>query len=197
MDNVIFSQDELDTILELDVENNIKFKLLAFSNKKISIVGKNYDDEINEYILKNNLFEDDINYLFTSYDYQTPNIREVIFEYAINNIKFTVNNLGGMSEILFKQILASDKVEYSDKIKLFVARMPEADDLKAITYLNILNKAEFEDIFANSKRPRYAVNSETEAILDAFIEKGWMHEYIVDSRNEDYYRIRRFPPKEG
>ena len=196
MDNVIFSQDELDTILELDVENNIKFKLLAFSNKKISIVGKNYDDEINEYILKNNLFEDDINYLFTSYDYQTPNIREVIFEYAINNIKFTVNNLGGMSEILFKQILASDKVEYSVKIKLFVARMPEADDLKAITYLKILNKAEFEDIFDNSKRPRYAVNSETEAILDAFIEKGWMHEYIVDSRNENIYRIRRFPPKD-
>ena len=146
--------------------------------------------------MKNNLFEDDINYLFTSYDYQTPNIREVIFEYAINNIKFTVNNLGGMSEILFKQILASDKVEYSVKIKLFVARMPEADDLKAITYLKILNKAEFEDIFDNSKRPRYAVNSETEAILDAFIEKGWMHEYIVDSRNENIYRIRRFPPKD-
>lgn len=197
MDNAMFSQDELDTILDWEVENDIKLKLLALSSERISIVGKNYDDEINEYILKNNLFEGDINYLFTAYDYQAPNIREFVFEHAINNIKSTIENLSGMSETLFKRILSSDEVASNNKIKLFVAKIPESDSLKTKTYLRILNKTEFEEVFDSSKRPRYAVNSETEAILDAFIEKGWMYEYIVDSRNEDYYRIRRFPPKEG
>ena len=196
MDNDIFSQDELNTILKWDVGNDIKLKLLAFSSEKISIAGKNYDDEINEYILKNNLFEGDINYLFTAYDYQAPNVREFVFEHAINNIKSTIENLSGMSETLFKRILSSDEVASNNKIKLFVARISESDSLKAKTYLKILNKTEFEEIFDNNKRPRYVISLETETILNAFIEKGWMHEYVVDSRNEDYYRIRRFPSKE-
>ena len=196
MDNAIFSQDELDTILEWDVGNDIKLKLLAFSSEKISIAEKNYDDEINEYILKNNLFEGDINDLFVSYDHQTYNVREFVFDYAVNNIKFTINNLAGMSEALFIRILSSNEVEYDNKIKLFVAIIPESDIVKVKTYLRILNKTEFEEVFDSGKRPSYVIDSETEAILDAFIEKGWMYKYIVDSRNDKVYTIHRFPHKE-
>ena len=68
MDRNLFLQDELLEILTWDINDELKIKLLKFSNNAISVIGKDYSTTVCLYILNNNLMDSDLMILFSSFE---------------------------------------------------------------------------------------------------------------------------------
>ena len=93
MNSVLFDLRELINILDLDVSDENKLKLLKHTKAEISIIGKDYSNAINIYILKNNLKEKDVIELFYNYEKynfamrrEIENLSSIYMETIIDNI---------------------------------------------------------------------------------------------------------------
>lgn len=98
MNDDLFSQDELLEILTWDISDELKIKLLEFSNEEISVVGKDYSTAVCLYILKNNLMESDLMVLFSSFENWIDSIQIKIFDYAVQYIESIIDEPKAVSE---------------------------------------------------------------------------------------------------
>ena len=67
MSGDLFSQEELLEILTWDISDELKIKLLEFSDEEISVIGKDYSTTVCRYILDNNFKNSDLITLFSSF----------------------------------------------------------------------------------------------------------------------------------
>ena len=44
-----------------------------------------------------------------------------------------------------------------------------------------------------SSMPNYPITANNEELLDAFMKKGWIYEYLEDADRDGFYKIRRRP----
>ena len=44
-----------------------------------------------------------------------------------------------------------------------------------------------------SSKPNFPITANNEELLDAFMEKGWIYEYLEDADRDGFYKIRRRP----
>lgn len=90
--------DELLGILNWDISDQLKIKLLRLSNDKISIVRKNYSPAVCLYILDNNLMESDLMDLFSSFENLDDSVQIKVFDYAVQNIISIIDSPESVSE---------------------------------------------------------------------------------------------------
>ncbi len=197
MDYALFSQEELLEILTWDVSDELKIKLLEFSDDEISVIGKNYSPVVCLYILNNNFAESNLLDLFSSFEQWDNSVQSKIFEYAIRNIVNIIYDPKSASEKLKNDLLHSDKVNRDVKIDLLIAMMPDlsVDYIKEIfTLLNLTNHLKIFDI---RSRPKFEITDENEKLLIAFKEKKLIDSYEKSPEKEGYYKIVRLKPKKS
>lgn len=191
MHETLFSKEELLEILTWNISDELKMRLLRFTDDEISIIGKGYSSAICLYILENNFEDTDLPKLCSSFDQWDESIQAKIFDLALNDIEIIINNPNHVSERLKNSLLYSDRVTRDEKIELFIAIMPElcSDRLKEI--LTLLNLTDYLKIFDTHSRPKFRINDENEKLLAAFKENNLIDNYQINPKKEGYYKISR------
>lgn len=190
MNDDLFSQDELLEILTWNISDELKIKLLEFSNEEISVVEKDYSTAVCLYILKNNLMESDLMVLFSSFENWIDSIQIKIFDYAIQYIEIVIDNPKSVSKKLKNDLLRSDRIDRNSKIDLLIAMMPNLDESFIKEILTLFDLTNYLKIFDTRSRPKFEINEENEKLLTAFKENNLIVSY-EDSEKEGYYKIIR------
>lgn len=193
MNDNLFSQDELLEILTWNISDELKIKLLEFSNDEISVVGKGYSTDVCLYILKNNLMESDLMVLFSSFENWIESIQIKIFDYAVQYIESVIDNPKSVSEKLKNALLRSDRIDRNFKIDLFISMMPDLHENFIKEILPLFDLTDYLKIFDTRSRPKFEINEENEKLLTAFKENRLIASY-EDSEKEGYYKIIRNKP---
>ena len=191
MDNVLFSQKELLEILTWDISDELKIKLLEFSDDEISVIGKNYSPVVCLHILNNNFSESDLPDLFSSFDQWDNTVQAKIFDYALKNIASIINNPISVSERLKNSLLHSESVNRAEKINLLIAIMPDLCEESIKEILAILNLTDYLKIFESRSRPKFEINGENKKLLTAFKENNFIDDYQENPEKMGYYKIIR------
>ena len=195
MSSDLFIFAELLEILSWDISDATKLKLLEYSNDKISIIGKNYSTQVCVYILTHNLAQEDMSALYKSYSDQQAEIQEIVFENAIENIEEIIQEPNTVATSLKERILIDSNLTLEKRVRLFVAMLPRIGQTEACKYLSALNLHGYIKIFDSHSKPKFEINQQNEAILNAFKLKGWIFEYLPDESRPDFYKIRRREPR--
>lgn len=193
MNDDLFSQDELLKILTWNISDELKIKLLEFSNDEISVVGKDYSSAICLYILKNNLMESDLMVLFSSFENWVDSIQIKIFDYAVQYIESVIDNPKSVSEKLKNDLIRSDRLSRDLKVDLLISMMPDLDESLIKEILTLLDLTDYLKIFDTRSRPKFEINDENEKLLTAFKENKLIASY-ENSEKKGYYKIIRNKP---
>ncbi len=191
MDDAPFSQKELLEILTWDISDELKIKLLEFSDDEISVIGKNYSPVVCLHILNNNLMKSDLLDMFSSFEQWDNSVQAKVFEYAIRGIVSIIDDPKSSSEKLKNDLLHSDKVNRDAKIDLLIAMMPDLSEDYIKEMLTLLNLTDYLKIFDTRSRPKFEITDENEKLLIAFKEKNLIDSYEESSEKEGYYKIIR------
>ena len=196
IDEEAFSQEELVMLLSEDISDDIKLKLLSFSNEAISIIDSNYSDLIKLHILNNNLNKTDMVTLYKSYETQAKEIQEFIFKYAGNDYKVIINQINNVSTDLKNQLLESS-LSLEKKIEIFIAMADNSSCEQAIPMLNKMGLTEYQKLFLSRHRPKIKVDNLNKQILNLFVKNKWIDSFEVDTTNTEYYKVKKkiFTPK--
>lgn len=194
MNSDLFLQEELLEILTWDISDELKIKLLEFSDSAISVIGKNYSTTVCLYVLNNNLMSSDLMTLFSSFEQWNKEIQIKIFDYAVSNITDIIDNSDNVSEKLKNNLLGTDKIDKDIRIDLLIAMMPVLSENYIKEVLVLLDLTNYIKIFDTRSRPKFEINDESEKLLTAFKEKGLICNYEESQDKEGYYKIIRQKP---
>lgn len=189
MDRSLFSQEELLEILAWDVSDELKIKLLEFSNNGISVIGKNYSTAVYLHILNNNLMKSDLMDLFLSFDQWNDSIRIKIFDYAVLNMSSIANNPNSVSEKLKNDFFHLDRLNRDIKIELLISMMPDISENYIKELLPLLGLTNYLKIFDPRSRPKFEVNDENERLLTEFKRHHFIEDFSKSTNNS--FKITR------
>ncbi len=185
-----FKFDEAIQILKWEIDDVKKIELLDFTHEKISIVGMQYSDEVNSYIIFHNLCTNDIPQLFENYAEYGVKACHAILSLAIEEIDNIITNGLQLDDTLVSIILKSEKVNRKNKIMLFTNSIPYFNEEECVTHFIELELPELNGIFLKgSGRRNYKKTIEVTTILESLKVNGWIYEYREDERNNDKYLV--------
>ena len=190
----LFSADELMKMLSWDISDELKIRLLEFTNEKISILEKHYTPAVCRHILNRNLMEDDLKELFSSFDKWEGSIQSIIFTFSIENVTDIINSPKEVSETLKKKIMYTEALSNDVKIELLIAMLPTMKEELIKENLNSLGLTDYIKLFDARSRPKFKINGTNESLLTAFKENNWINDYEEDFEKEGYYKIIRKKP---
>ena len=187
----LLEQEELLEILNWDITDEQKIKLLELTDSEISIIDKNYSDSVTIHILKKNFDKSDLPKLFSSYEYWDDSIKDIISNYAANYIDNIIADSSDVSKKLIFDLLHSNKIIRDDKINLFISIMPtlNIESIKETFY--ILDLKNYLKIFESHSRPKFKINDENEKLLLALKENSLIDGYYENPKMEGYYKISK------
>jgi hypothetical protein len=181
-------------ILSWDISDDIKTRLLGFTNEQLSIWNKGYSTTVNAYILKNNLDTDDLPHLFATFKRWDHELQQIIHGLAIDNVGLIITNPKNVSIKILKILFETNDLDYIQKIELFISSLPNLDKGICKECLDLLDLAEYNKIFESRYRPKFEINAINEKLLIAFKENNWIYDFQEDQDKERYYKIVRHRP---
>ncbi|WP_206536237.1 hypothetical protein [Halobacillus sp. BAB-2008] len=115
-----FSISELLSLLDTDIKDSYKFKLLEYTSEPISVKRRTCSEEIKLHILKHNLDINDIPFLIGTYEQESPNIKDMICTICIENINKVLREEYELPYDLLIILLKSEGVHTEEKTKLLI-----------------------------------------------------------------------------
>lgn len=197
IDENTFDYSETLQVISLDIDNDQKIRLLKNTNEPISILGKDYPEEICAYILENNLCSTDLPILFEQYESYSPVIRSIVFSYAKRKPEELCRCVSKASRKLTEDFFSCVEIPLETKISVLAALLPNIEKDDVVRYLNDLGLKEYVKIFDSYSKPKFSITESNEELLNAFRGKGWIFEYLEDPDREGFYKIRRRDPNKG
>lgn len=191
MSDELFSQEELLKILDWNISDEAKISLLQFSDEPVTVVNKNYPTPVCVYILDNNLERSDLMPLFSSFEQWQGLVQDKIFDYAIDNIASIINNPDNVSKKLLDELFDAEQLDKEVKINLLIALMSTINSNRIKEILVLLKLDSYIKIFDARTKPQFEISNESEKLLEAFRENGFIQDYMESSKNEGYYTITR------
>lgn len=195
MSKDLFLQEELLEILTWDISDEMKIKLLGFSDDTISVIEKNYSTDVCLYILNNNFMDSDLISLFSSYDQWEASIQEIILDYAARNVTSIIDTPKNVSEKLKDDLLHAEILNREIKIDLLISMMPALSKECIKEYIVLLDLRDYNKIFDFRSRPKFQISEENEKLLTAFKKKGLIENFEESLDREGYYKIVRIKSK--
>ena len=194
MSESLFSHEEMLKILSWNIDDQIKIDLLSFDKKEISITNSNYSTKVCVYILNNNLDENDFPSLYVDYDNFDQQVKTFIYDYAASHIDTLYGLNKNISFTLIKELLGCGDIAENKRINLFASIIPRVSKDKGKICSEILKCNNYEAIFDSRKKPKFETNEINELVLNAFVNAGWIYEYVNDENNPEFYVVHRNKP---
>lgn len=191
-----FRLDEALQIITWNIDDDQKTGLLAFTNEQISIVGKQYSDAINAYIITHNLEAEDKQHLYAHYLKYGEKAQTAIAALAAEGVREIITNNIKVDDNLLSILLQADVVPRDQKIMLFTMAIPILNEDTCKTHLDELELSDLRRIFTKGGgRRNYEKSEDVTKILDALKSNGWIYEYREDERNNDRYTVVKSRPR--
>ena len=186
--NYLFESKELEELLQLDIKDELKLKLLKFTREPISI-NKNYSSEIISHIIDFNFDNEDAKYLFSNFLDFNEDIKEKILKlvekYEYQEILTT--NLTICPLELRKKIIKKENIDKNLKLKIFYTL--NLDTIRNyIKYLNLAEEEQYFKIFDKDSSAIFTINNINENILEFFKENQLIKNFYKNEENL-YYNI--------
>ena len=191
----LFLQEELLEILTWDISDELKIRLLKFSDEDISIVGKEYTVPVCLYILSYNYSKSGLTELFHSYEKWNISLQAKIFELAVKNISSIIAAPSSVSHKLLDSLFHSSELSRDEKIDLLIALLLELPQYYLKEILSLLNLDNYISLFNDCSRPKFKVNEENKKLLTAFKEANLIENFKVNPGNTEYYKVSRSKSK--
>lgn len=191
MDATVFSSAELLWLLETDIEDELKLKLLEFASDPISIQKKKYSAQIQDYIVENLYDSKDLEHLLGWYPEGRDHMRSLILNLVEENPKDVELLKYIMHPALLSDILESDNIDLSDKKILLASQMVHGmRKANARAALNTIGLPQFNRIL-DGQQDKLKDTPSNEAILLAFKQRNWIAGYEKDQEDPDYFLIQK------
>ena len=188
----IAEPEEILTIINWDIDNAHKLNLLKFVDEPISIIDRDYSDEVAAYILTNNYEQSDMAELLNNFSIYGEQTKRIIFELTICYIESIAANMFELDDKLLSLLLKDKTVTMDQKLELFDLSLSKMDEEQCMLHLEELDLAELNNIFSkNSGRRRYENNEETTAIFNTLKKHGWIADFYEDEKNPQKYVVKK------
>lgn len=187
LDQDNFEFYELLLILEQDLKDSTKIKLLNLTENDISIQEKDYTEVIKKYILENNFNVDDIPYILENYFHESSEIQQSIVKVVIRYISTILNGQDTLPKEMLSKLFIAEDLSIESKMELFVQHLPEFSREECKNYLETLQLNDFQNLL-DGGNPKFKVSNTNEQILKIFREKYWISSFDFDKKNSDFYR---------
>lgn len=187
LDDENFDKDEMILLLNENIPDKYKLKLLEFTIDKISIRDKDYSDEVNLHIITNNLDQEDISFLLESYLEYGNNMRNEVIDIVIRYFDEIYEKQYDIPFELLVEIFKSEQLEMDDKMYMFALHQPKMDVDNVKEALEILKQDDYLALF-NLGRRTFEKNEVNNKILKSFKNKNWITSYDIDANKPGYYR---------
>lgn len=187
----MFKINELLEILSSKIDDDIKLKLLPFTNQKISILGKNYTLQVNNYIMQKNLNTEEIPTLFTSYENWDLTLQKIIKKLAISHSDYIQSNPEKISKKLIIDIFNFQEVDDNIKLKILLSLIPKTNELTVKKYLDLLKLENYSNLFIPHARTKFKVDPFNNDMLKLFRAKGWIREFSLNKNDGNFYSVKK------
>lgn len=189
-DNNLFVESEILEIITWNIDDEMKLKLLEFTDSEIPIIGQGYSSAVCVYILQNNFKKSELQTFFDSFSSWDTLIQEEIFGLAIENIAKIIDGVERISRELKHKLFSSIQVDVEDKIELFIAMLPSLDQEEIKNIFALLGLHEYTKIFDARKKPKIEINSINENLLTELRENNWIESFVEPKEEgEKYFKI--------
>lgn len=188
-------QNELLMVLDWNVSDAAKKKLIDIAPSSISIVGQTYSPEISAYILQKKPHANDIADLYASYDSQPALIKDHMYSLAARNIDAIIRGTTKATTELKCRILSDNQMSDSVKHRLLVSTIKALSQADVMLCLNAIGKHEFTRIFNPRTKPKIEADTQNKEILENFKSRGWIASYTLSDDGNAYEIQRPTSPK--
>lgn len=182
-----FDLTELKRLLGEKVSDQNLLKLLAFTDKPISIKDTNVSDAVKKHILKNNYFESDLPSLISDYEKESPELKETLLILCINEVERIIVDDIKLPYSLLLSLLQSSSV--SNKSELFAVQIKYSTREQAVECFTILKMGSLLTVF-DGKWPSIAISNINTLILETMESKKWISSFAEDKNKTGYYQVR-------
>lgn len=185
--SVASDTNEILSVLELDIDDSQKEKLLMIVDTPVSIQNNKFSIPFKKHILTNKLDINDIPYLIENYntlvDLQKTIL--IILSGHVNEVKVNADKLSvNLLEILMKDA----RFIHDDDVELFVSQIPKMSKEQIKKFLKLLDSSEFTMLLDNKSAP-IKVSSSNEKILKGFIANGLIKSFNQSTEDPESYII--------
>ncbi|MUG46309.1 hypothetical protein [Paenibacillus woosongensis] len=184
-DNFIVS--EIISLIDKEISDTHKIKLIELISDPISISGKRYSEAVKSHILKHNFNIEDLNDLIMNYDISSPSLKRLIISIFSDHVDQITTKGFDVSFSLLKELLQMDEMVRGDKSKLFISLLSKLNERQVYDCLEILERADLLGLFSG-KRPKLEQTEENYKILTIFQNKKWISGFDVEKTDPNYYR---------
>lgn len=181
-----FLFEEVVNLLNANVKDKYKIRLLGFIDEPISIVDKKYTAAVETYILENNYDIQDTSYILEHYDTMCKSSKVTVEKIAIRYKSYIISNQLAVPYTLFIKIISDQQLQTSDILQMFILVLPACSIDQCKECLEKLQLNDYLSLF-DGRRPKFLVNNINASILSIFKGKGWIN-FDVDSDEPNYYR---------
>lgn len=194
-DNFVY--EEAVKTLEFDFDDAKKIKLLGYTNKPISILKKNFSDELFVYILANNFNEEDAAYLYQNYSRYSEVEREAIYHIAEERIDDVIDNSIVLDDKLLSDILMKSKYSKDVKIRLWAESIPNLNEESCKKHFDELGLSELKGIFtkSNTTTKSYIKDDSVTDVLEVLKRNTWIYDYYESEEDTERYIVIKNKPK--
>ena len=192
------TKDEIQFVLdERTIEDEKKIELLKKYGESISIKGKAYSAKVVVYILQNNFYEDDWDYLMDYYEKFSEDVREAIAQKGLDKTTWIKEHLSEISLDLCNRILSKQELSEENKVclTLFLIESKLETPKAFIELMALINQEpeKYKNMFIRGNPARVAATEFNKSILNRLKEKEWIKAYTVEGgkikvqKNKLYY----------
>ncbi len=161
----VYDYEETEHLLSLNIDDEIKLKLLDNKNGSYSVIEKGYSDRVMAAIINDHFCEVDARPLFTEYSNYSYIVQEAIFNAALGRVNAIVDYDGLIDLALLLRLLSVD-VDFSSKIALFDYSLEFIHENQYKSLLNAMGFGELSEIFKSRSVKEYESSDEIIQILE-------------------------------
>jgi hypothetical protein len=177
--------NELLSVIQEDIPDEYKLRLLALTSDHISIQLKNLTMKVQVYILSNNFDPEDIEYCLKIYSNSDKPLRSILLERIVEKIS-DVEEKEDIPVSVLDDLFEQNGISINEKINLFQTNLKRFEKHQIKPILEKLEMVELLKIY-NFNAPTIEANAINLIFLEVFKEKGLIRSY---SEKENRYIVR-------
>lgn len=195
--STLFNKEEIIKILDSSISDKKKIELLSYTNSSISVIDKNYSDELIKHILDNNLNENDIPTLLLNYSNFCEQIQKSIYQIALERVDEIIDENMVMDETLLSDIINKSNYSKETKIRLWAILLPTSNEELCKKHFDELGFSELKGIFTkrNYKTKTYKKDPDVAEIFKVLKKNTWIYSYYSPEDDDEHYVVIKNPPR--
>lgn len=184
----IVNYDEILELLNIQgISTECKMLLIDKCPSSISVVGREYSEDVQIHIMSNKFDGNELQYLIESYMNYSERIKRKILGLCISNIEDICNNEYKLPQDLLRKLMESSDITVNHRKAIFYNNIDSLSKSEVAHYLELDVFNEFAGLF-EGKRPKILIDDENTKLLAYFKSKGWISKFEQDLKESQFYR---------